>query len=149
MRDTEKSAENQNQQKPPSCSVSCSSPRTAHGPWPSARACLGLSPQGKGPGSAGRDFQTPCAQTLHSTGHRDVRARTCLVPDATMVLAHSVFSMLRLSWTGGSQSSCSQREGENSKLATFFTSDTCSDRNKCTSWIQRVSREAALQNIGE
>lgn len=32
-------------------------------------------------------------------------------PDATTVLAHSVFSMLRLSWIWGSESSCRRRSG--------------------------------------
>lgn len=61
------------------------------------------------------------AQSLQYTKHHlyvraDANERTRFIPDATMVLAHSVFSMLRLSWTGGSQSSCSEREkGKNGK----------------------------------
>ena len=55
--------------------------------------------------------------------HVQTQAKTTtpFSPDATTVLAHNVFSMLRLSWTGGSLSSYSGREKkEKCKLATFL-----------------------------
>ena len=51
----------------------------------------------------------------------NTKTTTPFSPDATTVLAHNVFSMLRLSWTGGSLSSYSGREKkEKCKLATFL-----------------------------
>lgn len=46
--------------------------------------------------------------------------RAYFLPDATTVLAHNVFSMLRLSWMGGSLSSCSGKEKENNTKLPIF-----------------------------
>lgn len=77
-----------------------------------------------------------------------INNRAYFLPDATTVLAHNVFSMLRLSWMGGSLSSCSGRKKENNtKLPIFIThtSDTYSVKSKSIRWIQLTRSEKALQ----
>lgn len=62
-----------------------------------------LNPTGK--------FRKAVLECLDNTNILSVRSmQTSPLPDATMVLAHNVFSILRLSWMGGSLSSCSGKK---------------------------------------